>query len=111
MNVFSENLLFLDQIGVVRQLVSTPYTTWIVKNDGTLWGCGYGGSGCQGNGGTSNVTSFTQRLTNVSKVFCSPVTTFTTKNDGTIWCCGTNNVGQLGEGSTSELKVFTEKTL
>ena len=87
--------------------------TLILKNDGTLWGCGYNGNGELGLGDTTDRTTFTQITTNtdnIKSVYCGESHTIILKNDGTLWGCGNNNCGQLGLGDTSNRKIFTKIT-
>ena len=85
----------------------------ILKNDGTLWGCGYNGYGQLGLGDTTNRTTFTQVTTNgddVKSIYCGGYHTLILKNDGTLWGCGYNQYGQLGLGDTNSKSTFTEIT-
>ena len=106
---------FTQRLTDVAQIFTTGYTTWALKTDGTLWGCGYGGYGQQGNGTSSSynyVTTFTQRLTDVAKVSISRVTTWALKTDGTLWGCGYNGNGQQGSGqsgSSYNVTTFTQR--
>ena len=85
----------------------------ILKNDGTLWGCGANGSGQLGLGNTTSKTTFTEITTNtddIKSVYCGENHTFILKNDGTLWGCGQNNFGQLGLGDNYNRTTFTEIT-
>ena len=87
--------------------------TIILKNDGTLWGCGANGGGQLGLGDTTNRTTFTQITTNtdnIKEVYCGGNHTIILKNDGTLWGCGSNYYGQLGLGDTAHRYTFTEIT-
>ena len=87
--------------------------TLMLKNDGTLWSCGYNGEGELGLGDTTNRYVFTQIITNtdnIKSVYCGESHTIILKNDGTLWGCGNNNCGQLGLGNTSNRKTFTKIT-
>ena len=87
--------------------------TFILKNDGTLWGCGNNSSGQLGLGDTNNRTIFTQITTNTNdiKSICSNRNhSCILKNDGTLWGCGNNNLGQLGLEDTTSRKTFTQIT-
>ena len=67
--------------------------TIILKNDGTLWGCGNNGSGQLGLGDTAHKYTFTQvtaNADNVKQVYCGHFHTLILKNDGTLWGCGDN---------------------
>ena len=87
--------------------------TIILKNDGTLWGCGFNGSGELGLGNSANKTTFTQITTNVNDIksvyYCS-YQTFILKNDNTLWSVGYNEFGQLGLGDTTNRYTFTQIT-
>ena len=87
--------------------------TFILKNDGTLWGCGYNESGQLGLGDTNNRKTFTQITTNtddIKSIYCGGNHTIILKNDNTLWGCGWNTYGQLGLGNTSSRNVFTKIT-
>ena len=87
--------------------------TFILKNDGTLWGCGYNKYGQLGLGDTDTRTVFTQITTNIDNIksiYCGGEYTFILKNDGTLWGCGDNREGQLGLGDTDIKTVFTQIT-
>lgn len=45
----------------IAQIACSGQTTWLLKPDGTLFGCGYNFNGQQGNGNTSNVLTFTKK--------------------------------------------------
>ena len=93
--------------------MSLSYHSLILKNDGTLWGCGYNGNGELGLGDTSHRYTFTQITTNtndIESVYCGRGHTFILKNDGTLWGCGQNNYGQLGLGNTTDRNTFTQIT-
>ena len=85
----------------------------ILKNDCTLWGCGYNKYGQLGLGDTTNRTTFTQVTTNadnIKEIYCGGFHTLILKNDGTLWSAGNNDYGQLGLGDTSYRYTFTEIT-
>ena len=87
--------------------------TIILKNDGTLWGCGANGSGQLGLGDTTNRTTFTQVTTNadnIKSVCCGSSHTLILKNDGTVWGCGHNGYGELGLGNNTNKNTFTQIT-
>ena len=73
----------------------------ILKNDNTLWGCGYNYYGNLGLGDTINRNVFTQIITNtdnIKEIYCGGAHTIVLKNDGTLWGCGLNAHSQLGLG-------------
>ena len=97
----------------VKEVYCGFYHTIILKNDGTLWGCGYNGNGEFGLGNTNNRTTFTQITTNadnVKEIYCGRNHTIMLKNDGTLWSTGYNNYGQLGLGGGSSRYTFTQVT-
>ena len=87
--------------------------TIILKNDGTLWGCGANGGGQLGLGDTTNRTTFTQITTNtdnIKEIYCGAHHTFILKNDGTLWGTGRNDFGNLGLKDTNYRTTFTQIT-
>ena len=85
--------------------------TFILKNDGTLWGCGNNSYGQLGLGDTTNRAIFTQIITNadnIKSVYSGYDHTIILKNDDTLWGCGANGSGQLGLGDTSNRYIFTQ---
>ena len=97
----------------IKQVYCGYYHTFILKNDGTLWGCGANGNGQLGLGDNTNRTTFTQVTTNtddIKSVYCGGYHTFILKNDGTLWSCGSNGNGELGLGDTSGRSTFTQIT-
>ena len=89
------------------------YHTFILKNDGTLWGCGCNDEGQLGLGDKTNRTTFTKITTNadnIKLVYCGGYHTLILKNDGTLWSCGNNISGQLGLGNTTDRNTFAQIT-
>ena len=85
----------------------------ILKNDGTLLGCGCNDHGQLGLGDNTNRNTFTQVTTNandIKQVYCGGYHTLILKNDGTLWGCGDNSYGQLGLGDTANRNTFTQIT-
>ena len=86
----------------------------ILKNDGTLWGCGWNSYGQLGLGDTNNRNTFTQITTNtddIKSVYCGWKHTLILENDGTLWGTGWNEKGQLGLGATTARTTFTQVTI
>jgi alpha-tubulin suppressor-like RCC1 family protein len=97
------------------QTVAGGGTTWkqvsagnnlsaALKTDGTLWACGYGYNGGNGQGTTTNVNiSSFQTIsgggTNWKQVSMSGQVGCATKTDGTLWVWGANNNGLLGNNT------------
>ena len=97
----------------VKEIYCGDCYTFMLKNDGTLWSCGYNTDGELGLGDTSNRTTFTQVTTNaddIKSVYCGTLHNFILKNDGTLWGCGGNSNGQLGLGDNIGKATFTEVT-
>ncbi|MBC7641453.1 MAG: T9SS type A sorting domain-containing protein [Flavobacterium sp.] len=96
------------------QNVSTgAANTFIIKNNGTLWGAGSDayselGDGYHGLG--YNVPNFIQvgTATNWKQVSANELFVAGLKTNGTIWTWGINDVGQLGNGSGANQYVPTQ---
>ena len=97
----------------IKEIYCGAHHNFILKNDGTLWGCGYNDAGQLGLVNTTNRTTFTQVTTNaddIKSVYCGSGYTLILKNDGTLWGCGYNEYGQLGLGDTISRNTFTQVT-
>ena len=98
----------------VKQIACGRYHTFILKNDGTLWSCGYNEYGQLGLGNTTDRTTFTQVTTNINndvkQIACGYYHTFILNNDGSVWVCGRNNNGQSGLGDATDITTFTKVT-
>ena len=108
--IFTQATTNIDNI---KEIYCGGSYTIILKNDGTLWGCGANGGGQLGLGDTTKRTTFTQITTNtdnIKEVYCGGSHTFILKNDGTLWGCGYNTFGQLGLGDTINRNIFTQIT-
>ena len=84
-------------------------TTFVIKNDNTLWTCGsnsYGELGLRNN--TSRNVFTKVDIDNIKQISSGLYHTYILKNDGTIWSCGRNNKGQLGLGDNTDRNVFTK---
>ena len=96
----------------VKQVACGRYHTMIVKNDGSLWGCGSGRY--VGLGDTTKRTMFTKVTANINndvkQVVCGYDHTFIIKNDGSVWACGYNGSGALGLDNTTTQNTFTQVT-
>ena len=100
-------------INDIKSVYCGTHYTIILKNDGTLWGCGYNDYGQLGLGDKTNKNIFTKITTNtddVKSVYCGSLYTLILKKDGTLWGCGWNSYGQLGLGDKTNRKVFTQIT-
>ena len=106
-NTFTKIITNIDNI---KSVYCGYFHTFILKNDGTLWGCGYNAYGQLGLGDTDNRNTFTQVTTNthdIKSIYCGDGYTFILKNDGTLWGCGYNGEGELGLGDTTNRTTFT----
>ena len=107
-------LLVLSGISVIdiKQIACGEGHTFIIKNDGSLWSCGYNNKGQLGLGDTTNKTTFTQVTTNINndvkQIACGGRHTVILKTDGSVWSCGDNEYGQLGLNDTTDRTTFTQ---
>ena len=98
----------------IKDISVNASETFVVTTDGKLFGCGANNNGQQGNGtsGTStNVTTFTQRLTTETIDFVHTLggSTFVVTTDGKLFGCGANSFGQQGDGTTTKVTTFTQR--
>ena len=94
----------------VKQIACGYYHTFILKNDGSVWCCGYNNNGQLGLGDDTNRNTFTQVTNDAKQIACGYYHTFILKNDGSLWACGDNNEGQLGLGDDTNRNTFTQVT-
>ena len=97
----------------IKSVYCGGYQTFILKNDGTLWGAGWNRFGELGLGYAYPTYTFTQVITNandIKQVYCDDYHTFILKNDGTLWSTGYNEYGQLGLGDSANRTTFTQVT-
>ena len=87
--------------------------TIILKNDGTLWGCGannYGQLGLNDDTSRDEFTQITVNTEDIKEIYSGLYHSFILKNDGTLWGCGNNYYSQLGLGNSSNKYIFTQIT-
>ena len=98
----------------VKQIDCGTSHTAILKNDGSVWSCGYNQYGTLGLNSTTDKYTFTQVTTNINndvkQISCIANEIIILKNDGSVWGCGYNNYGQLGLGDTTKRTTFTQIT-
>ena len=86
-----------------KQVTTNGLTSFGIKTDGTLWSCGYGGNGIQGNNNTvafsSPVPSITG-ATNWKQISYQRAIVLAVKTDGTLWSWGNGVYGQIGNNTT-----------
>ncbi|MBI4931377.1 MAG: T9SS type A sorting domain-containing protein [Bacteroidetes bacterium] len=81
-----------------------------LKNDGTVWACGWNTYGQLGdNSMTDGITPVQVRgpgnagfLTGITEIIGGGIHSFAVKNDGTRWIWGDNTYGQIGDNSTTK---------
>ena len=99
----------------VKEVICGDYHVFILKNDGSLWSCGYNQYSRLGLGDTDDRTTFTQVTTNINndvkQVVCGEEFTLILKTNGSLWSCGRNDKGQLGLNDTTTRDVFTQVTI
>jgi alpha-tubulin suppressor-like RCC1 family protein len=69
---------------------------FVIKNDNTLWGCGYAANHILGTDGTQNESEFVYITDNVKSAHPGVDHMFIIKNDDSIWCIGSNHQFKLG---------------
>ena len=87
--------------------------TLILKNDGTLWGCGannYCQLGLEDASTKATFTIIDSNPGNIKSIYCGDLYTLILQNNGTLWGCGRNSEGQLGLGDTNGRATFTKIT-
>ena len=99
----------------VKQIACGYSHTFILKNDGSIWSCGWNGTGPLGLNDDIDRNIFSKVTTNINndvkQIACGSEHTFILKNDGSLWSCGANGYGQLGLGTTtSTYNTFTKVT-
>ena len=95
----------------IKQVYCNYHHTFILKNDGTLWGCGVNSGGQLGLGDTTDRTTFTKITTNtedIKSVYYGWGHTLILENDGALWGCGGGIL--LGLGDTNPRYTFTQIT-
>ncbi|MCL2188393.1 MAG: hypothetical protein FWC16_07785 [Defluviitaleaceae bacterium] len=83
-----------------RTPIATGSNTFIIKDDGNLWGWGSNRHGQLGDGTTEDRNSPIKIMENVIAISAGGSFTMAIRNDGSLWAWGNNNRGQLGDGTT-----------
>ena len=100
----------------VKQVACGEAHTIILKNDGSVWGCGYD-NGALGifDGNSSSIptrTTFTKVTNNVNndvkQVFAGSSRSYIIKNDDSLWASGLNSNGMIGNSDGGHLFKFTQ---
>lgn len=110
-----------SQTEVVRVENGEGFTIY-VKQDGSVWGSGYNGSGQLGVGNTANLTSFTKAILD-STIHITDIIlggnkyqgssdyyncTFAISDTGEVYATGSGGIGQLGVNNTANVTTFTK---
>ena len=104
------NTALQDIIQDIRDIVLSETHMLVLKNDGTVMGCGRNLNGEIGIGTTTVQKTLIQipEFENVSKVFAGSQNSAAIKEDGSTWVWGNNAYGQLGDG-TKTIKTIPIK--
>ena len=97
----------------IKEIYCDGGHTFILKNDGTLCGCGYNVDSELGLGDDINRITFTQVTTNtddIRLVFRGSYHTFILENNGTLWGTGYNIDYRLGLEDGNNRNTFTQVT-
>jgi alpha-tubulin suppressor-like RCC1 family protein len=99
-DVYPENK-FIELPGVsdIYEIVAGYYSTFIIKNDYSLWAAGLNDEGQLGDGTIINRHSFVKIMDSVITVSAGWFHTLILKYDNTLWAVGDNSQGSLGIGS------------
>jgi alpha-tubulin suppressor-like RCC1 family protein len=96
----------MEMVGLtgIAAIEAGCYDTFLLGNNGTVWGWGDNSGGQLGNGTKINryVIGLTTGLYDVKAIAAGTYTTYAVKNDGTVWAWGSNYAGQLGDGTTTD---------
>ena len=109
-NIFTQ---VTTDVNDIKQVYCGGYHTLMLKNDGTLWGCGnneYGQLGLEDSNNRNTFTQITNNVDDIKSVYCGGYHTLILKNDNTLWGCGANGSGQLGLGDKTNRTTFTQIT-
>lgn len=89
--------------GSIKSVATGAYQSFFVKEDLTLWACGYnqrGGLGIPGSGQWYSVPVQVQE--NIIGIASGTTHSIFLKADGSVWTSGTNDKGALGNGSWTD---------
>jgi alpha-tubulin suppressor-like RCC1 family protein len=87
-------------------IATGSYHSVFLKNDGTVWVCGWNSLGQLGTGQTiGRYVPYHASITNVIGIAAGVQHTLFLKDDGTVWATGDNYYGQLGDGTTTDRRT------
>ncbi|MGZ4084677.1 MAG: PKD domain-containing protein [Bacteroidia bacterium] len=86
----------------IRAIAGYYHQVFYLKNDSTVWVCGYNYYGALGDGTTTDRWVPTQipTLNGIIAVSAGLYHTLFLRKDSTVWACGYNPFGSLGDGTT-----------
>lgn len=89
---------------VIKDISAGGHHSLFLKDDGTVWGCGWNDDGQLGDTIAANKLIPTQMNfplgTIITDIAAGYSFSLFLKDDGTVWSCGNNTYGQLGDSST-----------
>jgi alpha-tubulin suppressor-like RCC1 family protein len=87
--------------GIIAIAAGSEHSLFL-KNDGTVWACGYNQYGQLGDSTMVDKHTPVQisSLTGIIEIAGGDWHSVFAKSDGTVWACGQNSSGQLGDGTT-----------
>jgi alpha-tubulin suppressor-like RCC1 family protein len=93
-----------------QKVYASLWNFFVIKQDGTLWGCGINMNGQLGDGTKIDTNKLIQigSATNWSELSLATNFVVGLKTDGTLWAWGDNYYGQLGDGTTITKHVPTQ---
>jgi hypothetical protein len=92
--------------GPVRSVATGAYQSFFIKEDLSVWACGYDQRGELGIGGSGRWTATPVRVQeNTMAVASGETHSIFLKADGTVWTAGMNNLGALGDGTWSDQAI------
>jgi len=104
--IYSPDLfLNITSVSDISAISCGNFHTGIIKQDGSVWTCGFNYFGQLGDGSNNNVPNpkFTRSIdisdndiSDAVAISCGGNHTGIIKQDGSVWMCGLNNYGQLG---------------
>ncbi len=99
--VRDETGAYLTQVVAVASRKNHSYA---LKSDGTIWACGYNGSGQLGDGSTTQRTQAVRvgTLSDMTALAAGDSHGLAVAADRSVWSWGGNSYGQLGDGTTSQ---------
>ncbi len=89
--------------GSVRSVATGSYQSFFIKEDLSVWGCGYNQRGELGIGSPPNVVTMPALvMENTMAVASGETHSLFLKTDGSVWASGMNNLGALGDRTLTD---------